>query len=903
MRIFSSLVDRLSGGTHPRAISLAVFLGLLAGFVQGWNLSLVALLALALLFDIRTRVALVGWGVGLALSWLLAPVTFLLGRLVLDLTPAGVWLGGLGDGRWAALFGWDRYTVVGGLLIGLAVAWPASGLLTRGVRRTRSLLKQARQVRNRLVPHDQPDVIAFPRSRISLRARIVDGVRGATRRANEPGEGERLFRRGGLVAATALVLVTVAAVIWQAPQIARGRLYLAVQRANQARLEAGRFDLALWDGSLEIQDLRLADPNCLTHDRLRIGFLSAKLDPAALLAGRLAVRHVDVSGVRTHVERGQAASPVDGAPACEAIPDVLANAAILPAPQAAGVAVHEHLAAWPELRQAIGVFGQLLSHIEQMRQECQPPTPSLSLAAIAATDLATLRAARSPLGRPAPAISIETLRIDDLNPDWQLGDRASLTASRLASGADAWKGMRIEIDAPERRVHLAAESATHRGRRGWNVHLEAQQVPLAELAAYTRTRQPLAIDAGELTITGAGWADEQGFELPLSITAQEIACRSIARRDVLGIRSDLWAEGLGRLHVFTAEAVCRGSWIEPRLEVDGVDLAERFRHQLRAAGEHEMLAALDAPASLADAGSPAEHSVESPPEPTQNQQPSADASVAEFADAETLGLEGEAEQVASGAGPIASGRPAYERAPPAATAPPADSVAIAATPPAAQSPLAPWRQHAAEQQQAAVQQYAPAEQRVVSMPAQAPMNQQHPLSQPQPTAADSPQMVLRGPGPLDLATGHELLSDVTDRAPAPRTMFARNVAPKREVLPDEPLWSEPGDAELDKWVEEQERAEAQRQRALAKKSKSSRRNAAERDLIAPPDEEESSADLAAEKPNQPGWLARVRSIWPFGAKAQPDELYDLTPAREYRDPEHTARGQGALPAEGGSTWR
>ena len=125
----------------PARSSLAVFLGLLAGFAQGWNLSLAALLVLVVLFDVRSRVALVCWAIGLGLSWVLAPATFLLGRAVLDLTPLGSWLGDF-EGA-AALLGWDRYTLVGGLLIGLALAWPASSLLTRGVRRSRRLLHHA----------------------------------------------------------------------------------------------------------------------------------------------------------------------------------------------------------------------------------------------------------------------------------------------------------------------------------------------------------------------------------------------------------------------------------------------------------------------------------------------------------------------------------------------------------------------------------------------------------------------------------------------------------------------------------------------------------------------------------------------------------------------------------------
>ncbi|MBL9123801.1 MAG: hypothetical protein JNG90_09230, partial [Planctomycetaceae bacterium] len=378
MRLFASLATRLSGGTHPRAVSLAVFLGLLAGFIQGWNLSLAALFVLIVLLDVRSRVAITCWMIGLGLSWLLAPVTFLLGRVVLDLTPLGTYLGQLADGRVAALFGWDRYTVVGGLLIGLAIAWPASSLLTRGVRRTRRLLHSARELRARLTADEMPAVIAFPRSRISRRARFADWLRGRNVDATQPSP-ERLFRPGGLPAAAAVAATVAAIAFWQVPRLTSGRLYLAMQAANQARLEAGTFELALWNGRLEIHDLRLADPNCLTHDRLRVAQLRADIDPAALLRGCLAVKRLDVTGVRTQVERACAAAPLATACpleyACDASTEMLAPLAM---PQESP-GVEACLTHWSEVQAGLSRLGAALAQIQRLQEEHPQPALPLSL--------------------------------------------------------------------------------------------------------------------------------------------------------------------------------------------------------------------------------------------------------------------------------------------------------------------------------------------------------------------------------------------------------------------------------------------------------------------------------------------------------------------------------------------
>jgi hypothetical protein len=101
------------------------------------------------------------------------------------------------------------------------------------------------------------------------------------------------------------------------------------------------------------------------------------------------------------------------------------------------------------------------------------------------------------------------------------------------------------------------------------------------------------------------------------------------------------------------------------------------------------------------------------------------------------------------------------------------------------------------------------------------------------------------------------------------------------------------DAELDAWVEQQERSESKRERALARDARARERaKAAE----AAAGELDSEGNPAARK----GLLARMRGMWPFGRKSSedPGDLYQFSPPEQPDETSRTARGQTLGPDEG-----
>lgn len=242
-----SMIHRLfrvvSGGTQPREVALAITLGILAGFTTGWNLTLLAILALALLTNVSVEIFLGAWGAGLGLAWLLANVSERLGRFVLDQTPVGQLLASLEDARIVALLGWDEFALAGGVVIGMVLSLlfgHAGYRAMAAIRESRPAQVQARWLRP----------------------------------------------RGWFLAPCFTVLA--AWVMWCVGGVLAERDLLGrLAEANGADVVADSVRLSLWTGQLEVNELRAADPRDLTRDRLRVARLRAQLEPASLLRGRL----------------------------------------------------------------------------------------------------------------------------------------------------------------------------------------------------------------------------------------------------------------------------------------------------------------------------------------------------------------------------------------------------------------------------------------------------------------------------------------------------------------------------------------------------------------------------------------------------------------------------------------
>ena len=166
---------------------------------------------------------------------------------------------------------------------------------------------------------------------------------------------------------------------------------------------------------------------------------------------------------------------------------------------------------------------------------------------------------------------------------------------------------------------------------------------------------------------------------------------------------------------------------------------------------------------------------------------------------------------------------------------------------------------------------------------------------------------LEGPGPLDLTLGRDTSTHLWQAVGSPRDAGVAQTAATSRLSPaaanvasqdgaDPRL---PTDAELDKWVAQQERIEARRERELAKATRSREQQNDWQAEVPFPDDE-----LTTGSSDRPSWMTRMRSLWPFGRPGEDtSEAYDASPTQPQDETARTARRQLSDVPAAGSKWR
>lgn len=317
--ILRKLGSVLRGKATPFQIVAACVIGSLGGFAPGPSDALaldLLLVALLLVVNANIGLALLVAGGAKLLSLLLVPVSFALGRWLLD-GPAEPVARAVVNAPVLAWCGFERYAVAGGQVLGLAVGLAVGLLVARAVSAFRRRMAAAAAS-----PSKVTALAGKPMARFALWLFFGGKGKGTW--------DEKLARRVGnpvRVWGVALVLALVASA-WAADEalagpLAKRRLQEELEQANGATVDLGVVQLDLQGGRFAVSELALADPSDLGVDLLRAAHLEADLDQADLLKRRfhvskLVVREASsgaaraVPGVRTAPPAEESAGEGEG---------------------------------------------------------------------------------------------------------------------------------------------------------------------------------------------------------------------------------------------------------------------------------------------------------------------------------------------------------------------------------------------------------------------------------------------------------------------------------------------------------------------------------------------------------------------------------------------------------------
>ena len=292
--ITRKLGSLLRGKATPFQLIAACIMGALLGFAPGLTQApaLYALLVAALLVvNANLGLALVTAGLARLLSFVAVPVSFEIGRFLLDGPTSGL-AQALVNAPVLAWCGFEYYAVAGGQVVGLVVGLLTGLFVTRSVGAFRRRMAAAQGNPSRL-----RELSARPWARF-----LIWLFFGGTGKQTW---GEKLSKRVGnpvrVWGAALMVLLLVGAFLAQralAGPFARRSLEHGLERVNGATVDVGGVELDLGAGKLTVSALALADPNALERDLFRAAHLEADVDQADFLRKRVHVARLVVSEAR-----------------------------------------------------------------------------------------------------------------------------------------------------------------------------------------------------------------------------------------------------------------------------------------------------------------------------------------------------------------------------------------------------------------------------------------------------------------------------------------------------------------------------------------------------------------------------------------------------------------------------
>lgn len=295
--MINRMIGRVVRGTAtPFQLFTACILGVSLGFMPGFREApglTVAIILLLIMLNANLLLASMLAALAKLLSFVMLPVTYAVGRWLLD-GPLQPFFTTLINAPVFALFGFEYYVTTGalatGVVLGSIIGFLVVRLMTFYRRRMASLQKGSDRFK-RFTSKWWVKLMTFVFVGGGLGKLTYDDL--LTRKIGNP------IRPLGVVFAGLVVLVLVLLQGFAAGPIVSAALQSGLERANGATVDVEDVELDLRNQRLTVVGLAMADPNDLNTDLFRAARLEAEVSGANLLRKRLQLDRVVVSDAVT----------------------------------------------------------------------------------------------------------------------------------------------------------------------------------------------------------------------------------------------------------------------------------------------------------------------------------------------------------------------------------------------------------------------------------------------------------------------------------------------------------------------------------------------------------------------------------------------------------------------------
>ena len=276
LRLFRSLGKIVRGGAGPAQVFLGCLLGVMIGMTPGFNLTLVLGIVLFLVLNANFGLMMLGVALGKLLMYAAAPLTYALGRVVIEDVARGLFTR-LANTPVLALMDLGRYCLVGGLIVGALVGAGLGIVLARIVVSLR---------RGALAAQAKSDKVAKVGKNVFVRIlmRLVFGK--LKKPLAEAVEAKPpLLRKSGIIVVVVLVALIAAGELLLANVFFKDALQGGLESANGAEVNLEKASLSILGGSIEITGLQVTDRGTPAENMVEGDSFAADISVSSLLAG------------------------------------------------------------------------------------------------------------------------------------------------------------------------------------------------------------------------------------------------------------------------------------------------------------------------------------------------------------------------------------------------------------------------------------------------------------------------------------------------------------------------------------------------------------------------------------------------------------------------------------------
>lgn len=306
----------LRGSATPAQLMIACTLGSALGFMPGFAQApglIVVLILLLVILNGNLAVAAAAVAVAKIVSLLAMPLSFAVGRMLLDGPTQGLFKA-LINAPVLALLGVEYYATTGGLLLGLVVGVVAGALLISVIRKVRATMAGLEEGSERYKKW-----MATWWVRLLLFVFVGRGAKESYTSILE--KRGKVIRPVGVVLGVLVVVLLVIVQMFFAGPVVASVLRSGLEQANGATVDLDEAEIDLAQGRMTLRGLAMADRSALGQDVFRATTIEADVSATDLLRKRLKLDRVVVHDAAHGAKRTTPGRLVGGsAPPIKAVP-------------------------------------------------------------------------------------------------------------------------------------------------------------------------------------------------------------------------------------------------------------------------------------------------------------------------------------------------------------------------------------------------------------------------------------------------------------------------------------------------------------------------------------------------------------------------------------------------------